>query len=257
MSTVGLSAPRTKDVHFFRTCITVMAVILVSGFITNVAMGRSSFNAPLVVHVHAFVFMAWVGIVVSQVWLAAAGNMQVHRALGGLAIFWAAAMLVMGTLVTAAAVRTGRVPFFLQPQHLLIADPATAIGFAGLFAAAVFLRHRPDWHARLQVGAFAMLMGPGFGRLIPMPLLIPYAFDIAAGLALVFLAVGGVRDWRMHGRPHPAWWVGGATLVGVLAIARVISFSPLGDAIYAMVVQGTPMAGSDGRAFPPLPGLPG
>jgi hypothetical protein len=53
--------------------VTAMALVLVAGFVLQLAMGRSSFGAPPVVHLHALVFMGWVAIVVAQAWLAAGG----------------------------------------------------------------------------------------------------------------------------------------------------------------------------------------
>lgn len=230
-----------------------MAIVLLLGFVVQLALGRSSFNAPLVVHVHAVVFMGWVGIVLTQAWLATSGNIAWHRSVGRLAVVWTAALLVFGTLVTVTTVQSGRTAFFFQPQHFLIANPMTLLGFLGLFGAAVALRRRPDWHARLQIGAFVMLMGPGFGRLIPMPFLTPWAFEIACLVALVFPAIGILRDWREHRRPHPAWFWSLGILIGTLLLARAIGFSPVGEAIYGWVTAGTPLAGTDGLAFPPPP----
>ncbi len=252
----SIASPAATDRQFFRACFTAMAFVLVSGFVVQLAMGRSSFNAPLIVHVHAVVFMGWVGIVLAQSWLATGGNIQTHRQLGKLAAVWAAAMLVLGTLVTIATIQSGRTPFFFQPQHFLIANPMSLLGFAGLLAAGVALRRQTDWHARLQVGAFMILMGPGFGRLIPMPLLTPYAWEIAGLIALIVPAIGMFRDWRVHGRVHPAWFWGIGVLLGIIVLARVLAFSPIGEAIYANTTAGSAVAGIDGLAFPPPPGPP-
>lgn len=248
------SAP--ADATFFRTFVTVMAVILVSGFVFNLAMGRSSFAAPIVVHLHAVIFMGWVGIVLLQFWLAASGSIALHRQTGRLAIVYTAAMIVLGPLVTIGAAQTGRVPFFFQPQHFVLADIFSLACFLALFAAAVAFRKQTDWHLRLQVGAFTALMGPGFGRLLPMPLLPPYAFEAAALASLIFPVIGIVRDLRVHGRAHPAWfWTIGA-VVATLVLARLIGFSELGTQFYAAITAGTPMEGTDGLAFPPPPPAP-
>lgn len=244
------------DRRFIRNLITVMAVILVSGFVVQLAAGRSSFAAPWVVHAHAVVFMGWVGIVLAQAWLAGSGNLQLHKQLGKLAVVWALALLVVGTQVTVAAVQSGRTPFFFQPQHFIIANPLTLYGAVALLVAAVALRAKPDWHSRLQVSSFVLLMGPGFGRLFPMPLLPPYAHEIAGLAALVFPIAGMFYDWRAHGRPHPAWLWGIAALVGFTLLSRVIGFSPIGEAVYDAVVAGTPLAGTSGLDFPPPPGPP-
>ena len=101
-----------------------------------------------------------------------------------------------------------------------------------------------------------MLMGPGFGRLIPMPFLLPYAFEIAGLIAVIFLAIGILRDWRVHGRPHAAWLWSIVALLAVMLLSRIIAFSPIGEAIYNATVAGGPLAGTDGLAFPPPPGPP-
>lgn len=238
---------------FFRTTITAMAVVLVSGFVVQLALGRSSFGAPPVVHVHALVFMSWVGITLTQTWLGASGAIATHRTLGRFAVAFSLLLLIMGPMVTIAAVQTGRVPFFFQPQHFLVANPLSMIAFAGLFAAAVALRKQTDWHARLHLGAFALLLGPGIGRLAPMPLLKPYAFEIAELIGLVAPLIGMAWDLRARGRVHPAWWWSIAAIVVALVAARLIAFSPIGAALYAMATAHTPMAGSDGLAFPPPP----
>jgi hypothetical protein len=256
MSDNAMTDPLSADLRYFRTCITVMAVILVSGFVFQLSMGRSSFSAPLVVHVHAFVFMGWVAITVTQAWLAAAGNRQWHRTLGAVGLAWVCAVAVLGPLVTIEAVRTARVPFFFQPQHFLLVNPISLLAFLGVFAAALTFRRHPDWHARLQVGGFAMLMGPGIGRLIPMPLLTPWAFEVATVIPLIVPVIGMVRDQRRTGRVHPAWaWPIGLMLAALVA-ARLIAFSPIGDAIYSTAAAGSVAEGTDGRAFPPPPPAP-
>jgi hypothetical protein len=246
----------SRDQRFFRTCITAMAAVVVSGFVVQLAMGRSSFGAPLIVHIHAVIFMGWVGIVVTQAWLAAGASLNLHRLLGRLALVWSCAMLVAGVLVTLNAVRTGRVPFFFMPQHFLLADPASLLAFFSVLVAAVVLRRQHDWHPRLQVGAFAMLMGPGFGRLLPMPLLGPYAFEIASLAGLIPLLICMVRDWRVRGRVHPAWWWSVGLMVGVLIAVRLVALSPVGDALFDMATAGSSAEGIDGRAYPPPPGPP-
>ncbi len=256
MTDATIDVPATSDRRFFRNVITVMAVILLSGFVVQLALGRSSFGAPLIVHAHAVVFMGWVFITLTQTWLGASGNIALHRQVGRIAVVWVIGLVILGPMVTIAAIQTARTPFFFQPQHFLIANPTTLVGFVGLFGAAIVLRRQTEWHMRLQVGAFAMLMGPGFGRLLPMPFLPPYAFEIAELTALVIPIVCLVRDWRVHGRLHPAWLWSMGVLVGTLLLARILAFSPVGEALYAAVTSGGGMAGTDGLAFPPPPPPP-
>ena len=101
----------------------------------------------------------------------------------------------------------------------------------------------------------AALLGPGFGRLLPMPLMIPWSFEIAGLLALIFPAAGALRDWRRDGRVHPAWWWGMVAIAAVVPLAQVIATSPAGDAIYAAIVAGQPGATVPGMAYPAPPPL--
>lgn len=251
-SVQAVAGDRASEAVFFRNLATVMAVVQVSGFLVQLAMGRSSFGAPPVVHAHAIAAMGWVGIFAGQTWLAASGARDAHRRIGPFALAWAVAFVALGVAVTTAAARTGRVPFFFQPQHFLIANPMTTFGFLGLLLAAVALRHRPDWHARLQIGAFVMIMGPTFGRLLPAPLMIPWAFEGATLPALAFPLYGMVRDARVHGRPHPAWIWPFVLLAATLVLARLLADSSIGEAIYAFAISGSP-ANPNGLAYPPPP----
>jgi len=99
-------ADRTSD-RVFPGLAVVMALVVVAGFSLQLAMGRSSFEAPLLVHAHAVVFMGWVVIFLVQNLLIATGQLRWHRPLGWLAAAWLAPMLIpwaweATTLVTLA-----------------------------------------------------------------------------------------------------------------------------------------------------------
>ncbi len=224
-----------------------MALVIVAGFSTQLAMGRSSFSSPPLVHAHAIVFMGWVTIYLLQTGFVANGNIAVHRRLGWVGAGWIILMIVLGPLVTIALVRQGRVPFFFQPLQFLVFDPLTVFGFAGLTIAAIVLRRQTDWHRRLHFCGMTLLLGPGFGRLLPMPLLIPWAFEASYAATLVFPLAGVIADWRRSGRFHPAWgW--GIAVIGVTLLAiEAVAYGPAGDALYRAVTAGSP-----GAAVPPL-----
>lgn len=245
----------TREARFFFKLALAMAAAVVVGFSFHLAMGRSSFDAPLVVHGHAFVFMGWVGIYVLQNWLVASGNVALHRRVGWLAVGWLALLIWFGFAITIAIVQRGAAPFFFLPQHFLIANPLSLLASVGLVAAAVAMRRRTDWHRRLQLCAMAMLMGPAFGRLLPMPLLIPYAYEIAAMVGVAFPLIALWRD-RRQGHIHPAWAWGLPVMPIVLLLSLVLSQSPIGDAIYRAVTVGTPGASVAPLDYPaPPPGF--
>ena len=233
-----------------------MAITVVAGFSLQLAMGRSTFAAPLRVHLHAVVFMGWVAIFVTQTVLATRGPLALHRRLGWAATGWVALMVVMGFVVTVSKARDGHVPFFFRPQQFLISNPVTVLVFAGITAAAVINRKRTDWHARLHLSAMALLLGPAFGRLLPMPLMIPYAFELAVLAGLIFIVAGMIRDKRKLGRVHPAWLCGAAAIVGSLALGDAITYSPLGNSIYHMATAGSHGADVPGLEFAQPPSGP-
>lgn len=248
------SEPRTvRDDRFFLTTALVMAAILVAGFSMQLAMGRSSFAAPFVVHLHGVVFFGWVTIFVMQTALATRGSMKLHRRLGWLAVAWSAAMVAIGIALMFHVVRSGTAPFFFQPQHFFVANILGLLGFAGLTWAAVAMRRRTDWHRRLHVASMTILLGPAFGRLLPIPFMIPWSFQVAALCSAAFLLILMVLDARRVGRLHRAWSVGLAVSLATLVAAQVVAFGPAGNAIYRAVTAGSPGAAVSPLAFPPPP----
>lgn len=251
--------PRTAagdDARFFFTSAIVMAATVAAGFSLQLAMGRSSFASPPLVHAHALVFMGWVTIYVLQNGFAATDRMALHRRLGWIAAAWMVPMLVLGCMVTVAMLRRGGVPFFFRPLQFLVFDPVSLLGFITLTVAAIALRRQTDWHRRLHFCAMSMLLGPAFGRLLPMPLLIPWAWEATLAACMLFPVAGMAWDLRRTGQVHPAWRWGLAAMVGVLAVTEAITYSPVGEALYQAVVAGSPGAAVAPLDFPPPPGPP-
>lgn len=185
--------------------------------------------------------------------LATGGNIALHRRLGWLAAAWMLPMLVLGAAVTLALVRGGRVPFFFAPQQFLVFDPLSLLAFAGLTSAAIALRRRTDWHRRLHFTAMAILIGPGVGRLLPMPLLAPWAYEAVFIVTLMPPLLGVAADWRRDGAVHPAWGWGIGTMFVLLLAIEAVTYSSIGNGIYAAITAGTPGAAVAPLGFPPFP----
>jgi len=252
----GLPASGRRDDRFFLTGAFVMTAVIVAGFSVQLAMGRSSFSSPPLVHAHAIVFMGWVAIFLTQTILATSGRTGLHRRLGWVAAVWMIPMLVLGCAVTVAIVQRGGVPFFFRPLQFLIFDPVTLFAFAGLTIAAILLRRQTDWHRRLHFCGMTLLLGPGFGRLLPMPFLAPWAWEVIVAACLLFPVAGMVSDLRRDGRVHPAWRWGVAAIIGSALLTEAITYSPAGTEIYRAVVAGSPAAAVAPLDFPPPPGPP-
>lgn len=258
MTTVvdGLPTSAGRDGGFFLGGAIAMTLVIVAGFSLQLAMGRSSFASPPLVHAHAIVFMGWVAIYLLQNTFVATDRMSLHRRLGWIAAVWMIPMLALGCAVTFAMVRSGHVPFFFRPLQFLVFDPASLFTFAGLTVAAILLRRQTDWHRRLHFCAMAMLLGPGFGRLLPMPLIAPWAWEATFAACLLFPLAGMVADLRRGGRVHPAWGWGVAAMLGCALLTEGITYSPAGDAIYRAVVAGSPGAAVAPLDFPAPPAGP-
>lgn len=257
MATIAPAATAAvSEDRFFMWTALAMAFVIVAGFSLHFAMGRSSFGAPLIVHMHGLAFMGWVALFVTQARLATAGPLALHRKLGWVGAGWVVLLVVMGLAITAHVTRQGTAPFFFRPQYFLVANPLGLACFALLTASAIRMRRQTDWHKRLHICGMAAIIGPGFGRILPMPLMGPNAFDIAVLCGLIFPLAGVVRDLRRDGRVHPAWWWGLGAIIAVLPIAHLIAWSPIGDLIYASVTAGHPGANVPGLEFaPPPPGM--
>jgi hypothetical protein len=229
----------------------IMATVIVAGFSLNLAMGRSTFAVPIVYHLHAAVFFSWTVLFVIQTRLAALGSITHHRRLGRIGAALLPLLVVMGLVIMINALRRTGGPFFFAQNEFLWGNLLLLACFAGLVLAALLRRRQTDWHSRYMLTAMAILTGPGFGRLLPMPLLIPWAWQISILVTLVFPLAGMFRDRRRDGRIHPAWlWATGAVL-GVHLLSQALAYTPFGIALTEAVVAGTPGAARPLAAFLP------
>jgi hypothetical protein len=235
-----------RDEKFFFISAILMALVLVAGFSIHLALGRSTFAVPLRFHVHGLLFFGWTTLYVTQNVLVATGSLALHRRLGWLATAWIPLMTISGIFITVVNIRSGRVPGFFEPALFLAMNTLGALCFAALGAAAIQTRRSTQWHRRLMFCAMATILAPGFGRLLPMPFLIPWADWATAGASMLFPVAGVIRDLRKDGRVHPAWWWGLGAMLGTQLLVRGIAHSDAGLAIYQAVTSGAP------AALPPL-----
>ena len=94
-------AERTGDERFFLGAAVAMTVVIIAGFSTQYAAGRSTFYSPPLVHAHAIRFMGWIAIYLAQNVLVARDHMAIHRRLGK--VGWVAWPLVPAVGVHAQA----------------------------------------------------------------------------------------------------------------------------------------------------------
>jgi hypothetical protein len=243
-----------RDERFFFISAILMAVVLAAGFSIHLALGRSTFAVPLRFHLHGLLFFGWTTLYVVQNTLVATGSLALHRRLGWLATVWIPLMVFSGIFITVVNIRSGRVPGFFEPVLFLQMNTLGALCFLGLGAAAIQMRRSTQWHRRLMFCAMATILAPGFGRLLPMPFLIPWADWATAGASMLFPLAGVIRDLRKDGRVHPAWWWGLGAMLGTQLLVRGIAHSALGLSIYQAVTSGSTAALPALQFQLPIPG---
>ena len=237
--------------RFFLIMALVMAGTIVAGFVVNLGMGRSSFAVPWVVHLHAVVFMGFVALYLTQNALVFSSNVRHHRRLGWLSLGWIPAMVATGLLVQRWSLQERGGPFFFDQNEFLICNSLALLTFAGLATWSVVVRSNTGWHRRLMFCAFAVITGPGLGRLLPQPLLMPYAWWWDQLGAVLFPAIGMLADRRRYGRVHPAWLWGVGLFVGLQLAGEMIAYSPAGLEFTRWFLAGTPGAERPMAAFLP------
>jgi len=97
----------------------------------------------------------------------------------------------------------------------------------------------------------AVLTGPGLGRLLPLPLLIPNAWVITICTTFLFPLVGMAADIRATGRVHPAYLWGVGVYAAVFAASMALAYTPLGYAFTEWMIAGTAGAQRPMEAFLP------
>jgi len=217
--------PIARDRLFFFAMALVIAATTASGFVLQLAMGRSTFHSPWWVHVHGLTFMGWLGIYLTQNFLVWRGAVIDHRRLGRIAAIYVGWMVLVGISVNTLAAIHHRIPPFFETNVFLVMDWTIVTVFAGLTWAAVRLRGTSDWHRRLMLCGAMQVMLPGAARLI-LPFMGGWILiDIWATL-LPFMAAALIYDLRTRGRVHPAYYWGFGAIVLGLALIRPIAFSP-------------------------------
>ncbi|AKM09019.1 hypothetical protein [Croceicoccus naphthovorans] len=229
----------------------IIAIIIVAGFSVQLALGRSSFDVPVIYHIHAFVFFGYLALYLAQNALIAGNRVDLHRKLGWISVVWVPLMVVVGILLMLTVLQRTGGPFFFAVNVFLFSNTAHLLCFAVLTMVAVRQRRFTGWHRRLMLCGMAILAGPGLGRLIPLPFLIPYAWHAMIAAVLLFPIAGMVADKLRYNKVHPAWYWGIGAFLAFQAVADIMAFSDWGKQVTADYVAGTPGGQRPMAAFLP------
>ena len=118
--------------------------------------------APVIVHVHAFIFTVWMFLLTAQVLLVVRDRVALHRKLGWLLVAWAGLMAIFGPWAELATdALYVNIPGATAFLSVSIVDMC---GFLVLFAWGIALRKNPAAHRRMMILSTLSLATAGFLR---------------------------------------------------------------------------------------------
>lgn len=216
-SDIAVSVPSARnyraDQAFFTRFAIVLAVIIVLGFAQFAMQGFVNYRAaPLRVHFHGVVMLAWLALFVFQNRLIETGRIGAHRRLGWIGVGLATLVAITGSWVGIGALVEARQPPFFTPPYFLALTQLGVVFFLFLVGWAVIRRRDTQWHRRLMFASLIAILEPAFGRLLPMPLIMPWGEMIVLVVQLLAFAVLMRHDRKVLGGVHPA------TLIGALVV---------------------------------------
>jgi hypothetical protein len=214
------ASPRARAARspFYVAVSLLIVATVVAGFAPSfIRIATDDRPFPLIMHLHAAVYLGWLALLVCQTVLAARGKIAAHRLVGRFGIGYAALVWVLGLIVSfvapAAHVRAGE--WDLQRAVTFMPIPlGDMLLFGGFFVAAIAFRQRPEIHKRLVLLACVAIMFAGAFRL-------SYVLSQPAQFVVWYLPVvaGMIYDRVKLGRVHPVYWLG-AVIMGV-ALLRI------------------------------------
>jgi hypothetical protein len=195
----------------------LMAVLAIAGF-SRTYFGPLLLGGPpseWLVHVHAAVFMGWLGLVVLQSWLAITGRTALHIRIGRLGMWYGVGLVAVG--LGFALVMFARRVAAVGPDgtHGGFLVPLTDLGTYSIFLAGAWMkRKQPELHRRFILLAANTLIIAAVGRMFGGTASVAAA-DVVPFL-LVWLSplwIAMIYDAVRHRIVHPVYLFGAALLV--------------------------------------------
>jgi len=209
----------------------VIWLAIIAGFAIDL-VNRAHINAlnfPLIVHLHAVVYSAWLVLLAAQVWLIRTKHAAIHRRLGLVALVLLPLMLVLGP----AAAITVTNPYTPDRWVSWMSVQFTnAFGSVMLLAAGLLMRRDSASHKRLMLMGTIAVTEPGFSR-IWAPILfarlgegyVPFYVSTYIGTVLLVLAIGAY-DLATRRRLHPAYVAAALWIFANEAVATWLFYQP-------------------------------
>jgi hypothetical protein len=205
VGTAAASLPlKAKPRRFYVAVGVLIAAIAFVGFWASYfgpLLLTGSVEAPLIIHLHAAVYVGWLALFITQSVLAATGRTAAHIKLGNFAIGYGVLVIAAGLLAAFGTfvlrVRAGDAG---EAQGRLLGPLVDMAVFAPLFAAAIINRRKPELHKRLMIVATTYLLVAAAGRMPflgePRSLFLFHLIWLAP--LLVAMGYDFIRQRRVH-----------------------------------------------------------
>jgi hypothetical protein len=243
MSVTAAALPRPAgagyDRQFYSGMSIAAAVVVLIGFGPTYYLrgGYQSTPLPAYLHVHGFVFTAWMVLFIVQAALISARRTDVHRKLGWTTAALAAVMVVVGTTAGIVSMRRqAETGLALQAQAFLTTPLFSMAMFAAFVAAAIARRRDAQTHKRLMLLATISILDAAVARL-PIDVLRTSSWAYLPATDL-FLAAAIAYDVASRRTVHPAYIWGGLLLVIEQALRIPVGETALWQSIAHAIIGG-------------------
>jgi hypothetical protein len=185
-------------------------------------------NPPLVVHIHAALIVAWLGMLLTQTTLVAISKTAWHKTLGFTS-------LVLGPAVVAAMVAVSIWRFDERVSlgqietgaNTLLNQGRAIVYFAIFFSWAIFTRKTDsETHKRMMILTIIPAMTAAFSRMPWLPTTVPESPLAPHAYMLLLLAPVIIYDVVRLGRPHSAYLIGLALMLPWMIATELLWNSP-------------------------------
>jgi hypothetical protein len=219
---MALSTPR----RFYILMALAMCAMVITGFSRTYYLKAWFDTPPLTVrlHLHGLALTLWLAVFVAQAKLVSAGQLSLHKRLGIAGAVLAGLVVVTSYAAAIEAARLNGDHGGITAADRLYSGLLVVTMFGVLVALGIAFRKRREIHKRLMLLAMLSILGPGITRAVALfaghGIRDPH-IPVMSGLLLVAL----LHDWRVRGRAHWVWVVGGPLVIGLQWTRRLVGGS--------------------------------
>ena len=155
---------------------------------------------PVLIHIHAVVFIGWLVLFFLQAYFAATRRIQLHLKVGQVGIWYGVLLVIVG-LTTGVIRSTGRTDGV--GEGLLLAIIEDMLMFAGFFSVAIWYRKKPKVHRPAMVVAATALLVAAVARMEFVP-----SEAMRLGIWALPVLIAMAAEYRNAQTVHPVYLVG-------------------------------------------------